>query len=90
MKSWTILTREGLPCPIEFDPEDVRETMKLDGGQREADDSLEAYQNIVGCSPEGWVPPERYKESKALSKKLKETALAAAESEEERAEILAH
>lgn len=90
MKSWSTLTREGLPYPIEFDPEDVRETMKLDAGQREADEFLEAYQNIVGSGPEGWVPPERYEESMTLSKKLKEAGLAAAESEEERAEILAH
>jgi len=89
-KNWKALTREGLPCPIAFDPKDARETMKLDAEQREADEFLEAFQDMIGLGPEGWVPVERYEEAMTLSKKLKEAGLAAAESEEERAQISAH
>jgi hypothetical protein len=89
-KNWKALTREGLPCPIAFDPKDARETMKLDAEQREADEFLEAFQGMISFGPEGWVPVERYEEAMALSKKLKEAGLAAAESEEERAQISAH
>ena len=33
-KKWKALTREDAPCPIVFDDDDVRETMKLDGQRR--------------------------------------------------------
>ena len=67
--------------------------MKLDAEQREADESLEACQNLIGSGPGGWVPAEYYEEAMARCKKLKEGALAAAaaaESEEERDQIAAH
>jgi len=89
-KNWKTLTGGGLPCPIVFDPDDVRETMKLDGKQREADQTLEACRNLIGYGPEGWLPVEHYEEAMAFSKQLKEDGLAAAESAEERAQIAAH
>ncbi|KAF8256368.1 hypothetical protein EI94DRAFT_1873332 [Lactarius quietus] len=46
--------------------------------------------DVIGFGPEGWVPAEHYEEAMARSKKLKEDGLAAAESEEERAQIAAH
>ena len=41
-KNWETLTGGGAPCPVVFDAEDVRETMKLDEVQRGADETLEA------------------------------------------------
>jgi hypothetical protein len=35
-ENWETLTRGGAPCPVVFDAEDVRETMKLDKVQRRA------------------------------------------------------
>jgi len=87
-ENWNTLTGGGSPCPIMFDPDDVRETMKLDAEQRKADETLEACQGVIGYGPEGWVPIELYEEAIARSKKLKEDVLAAAESEAE--EIAAH
>ncbi|KAG2339052.1 hypothetical protein BDR05DRAFT_992242 [Suillus weaverae] len=89
-KNWRKLTGGGPPCPVVFDPDDVRETMKLDAEQKEADESLEACRDVIGFGPEGWVPAEHYEEAMGLTKKLKEDVLAAAESEEERAQIAAH
>lgn len=89
-KDWETLTGGGVPCPIVFDAEDLRETMKLDAVQREADETLEMCQNVPGFGPEGWVPTEHYEEAMTRSKQLKENALAIAESAEERAEIAAH
>jgi hypothetical protein len=91
-KNWELLTEEGPPvtCPIGFDDKDVRETMELDAEQSAADEILEACQYIVGCRAEGWVPAEHYDEAMARSKKMKEEALEAAESEEERAETATH
>ncbi|KAF8591989.1 protein kinase subdomain-containing protein PKL CAK Fmp29 [Ramaria rubella] len=88
-KNWKTLTGGGPPCPIVFDPDNVREMMKLDAEQQEADESLEA----AGC------PVEQYERAMALSKKLKEDGLAATELEEQtqilvqwplRAQIAAH
>ncbi|KIL65763.1 hypothetical protein M378DRAFT_76367 [Amanita muscaria Koide BX008] len=89
-KNWKTLTGGGSPCPVVFDPDDVREMMKLDAEQKEADESLEACRDVIGFGPEGWVPAEHYEVAMALTKKLKEDGLAAAESEEERAQVAAH
>ena len=89
-ENWETLTEGGLPCPVVFDTKDVRETVKLNAEQREADESLEACQNLVGFGPEGWVPAKHYEEAMARSKQLKEGALAMAKSEEEWAQIMTH
>ena len=89
-KNWETLTGESAPCPVVFDAEDVRETMKLDTAQREADESLEVCRNMVSFGPEGWVPTEYYEEAMTRIKQLKGDALVAATSAEERAEIAAH
>ena len=81
MKNWEILTGEGPPCPFVFDAEDGRKTMKLDAEQSEADESLEAYKNMICFGPEGWVPSEHHEEAMTRSKWLKECALALAEAE---------
>ncbi|KAI5999162.1 protein kinase subdomain-containing protein PKL CAK Fmp29 [Pisolithus albus] len=89
-ENWETLTGGDLPCPVVFDTEDVRATMKLDAKQSEADDALEeAYENLFCFGPEGWVPTELYEVAMARSKRMKENALAAA-SPEERAQIAAH
>ena len=64
--------------------------MKLDAQQTGADEVLERVRNIIGLGPDGWVPAEHYEEAMACNKKMKEGALASAESEEERAQIAAH
>ena len=91
-KNWESLTEGGPPatCLIVFDDKDVRETMELAAEQSEADELLKACQYTVGCRAEGWVPAEHYDEAMERSKKLKEEALKATESEEEQAEMAAH
>ncbi|KAF8637446.1 hypothetical protein AX17_002811 [Amanita inopinata Kibby_2008] len=85
-EEWETLTGGGTPCPVVFDAEDVRETMKLDEAQRGVDETMEACQNMIGFGPEGWVPTECYEEAMRRSKQLKKDTLAA----EEQAEIVAH
>ena len=75
---------------VVFDTEDVLETMKLHEIQREADETLEAFRNMIDFGPEGWVPTERYDEAMTRSNQDKEDTLAAAMSVEERAEIVGH
>ena len=88
-ENWETITDGGMPCPVVFDDEDVRKTMKLDEVQREADETLEACQNMIGFGPEGWVPAKDYEEAMVFSKKLKQGVLVAMPVDE-RAEIAAH
>jgi hypothetical protein len=67
--------------------------MRNNGAGCRADKTQQELEDIIGCGEcgdGGWVPAERYEESMAISKKLKEIALTTAESEEERAEVSAH
>ncbi|KAF9000330.1 protein kinase subdomain-containing protein PKL CAK Fmp29 [Cyathus striatus] len=85
MEKWEKLTQGGAPCP--FDAEDVRETKKMDAKQTEMDELMEMIQNIIGVSQEGWVPVQNYEEAMVRNKEMKESALARAESEKDRADI---
>ena len=87
---WRALTGGGVPCPVEFDAEDIRETRKLNEVQATADRFFEIWQNMVGLGEEGWVPTEDYEDAVAFFEKMKEEALAGAKSAEERAEIMGH
>ena len=90
-ENWEMLSGGGgVPCPVVFDPEDVRATKALEEVQTGADESMERCQNMVSCGPEGWVPTEHYEEAMRISRQAKEDTLARARSEEEQAEILAH
>ncbi|KAF8182876.1 hypothetical protein BJ912DRAFT_928300 [Pholiota molesta] len=79
---------EALEPKVVFDAEDVRETMKLDEVQREADEVQEACQNVLGFGPQGWVPTLDYEAAMACNKQMKADGLAACTSAEERAEIV--
>ena len=87
---WETLTEGDAPCPVVFDAEDVRKTKELNEAQGKADKAFEMWQDVFGLGPEGWVPTQDYEGAVALCKQMKEEALAEAQSEEERAEILGH
>ncbi|KAJ6501906.1 protein kinase subdomain-containing protein PKL/CAK/Fmp29 [Mycena sanguinolenta] len=78
------------PCPVVFDPEDVRETRRLDAEQRDADASLEVCRENIGFGTEGWVPTEHYETAMAYCKKMKEGMLTELTSADELALIEAH
>ncbi|KAL7773215.1 hypothetical protein CFE70_003179 [Pyrenophora teres f. teres 0-1] len=56
----------------------------------EADEQLKAARDAIGVGSEGWVPPDQYDEIKERDRILKNNALAAAESEEERSMMDEH
>ncbi|KAH7377310.1 hypothetical protein BKA66DRAFT_422392 [Pyrenochaeta sp. MPI-SDFR-AT-0127] len=78
------------PCPIAFSEAEVRECLRLNTAQIEADEQLQVCRDIVGIGPEGWVPLDQYDETKRRERKLKADALEAAESMEERARLCEH
>ena len=64
--------------------------MELDAALRDADNSFQLCENIVGFGSEGWVPKDHYERAMSRSKKLKGDVLAETGSAEERAEVEAH
>ena len=87
---WKALTGGGVPCPVEFDAEDIRKMRKLNEVQARADRFFEMRQNMVGLGEEGWVPTEDYEDAMAFFEGRKEEALVYSKSAEDRAEILSH
>ena len=88
--NWEALTGEDVPCPVVFDAEDVRRTMDMDKSLSKADEIVKRYQNVLGFGSDGWVPTDYYEEAMASAKQLKESTLAVAESDKDRADITEH
>ncbi|TBU26130.1 kinase-like domain-containing protein [Dichomitus squalens] len=89
-EKWNELTGGGVPCPIEFDAKDLRETAVLNKQLSEAERGFNILQGMCGVGEEGWVLAEDYENAVAFLKETKEEALAGAESVEEREEIMSH
>ncbi|KLO16686.1 protein kinase subdomain-containing protein PKL/CAK/Fmp29 [Schizopora paradoxa] len=90
-QKWEALSEtKGEPCPLAFDPEDVRKTEELEAEVADLDGLFKRFQGAIGFGAEGRVPTERYEESLAFCKKLKEDGLLKIEDEEVRAQIIAH
>ena len=87
---WEELTGGGVPCPVEIDAQDLRETKALNEELSAADKGFEISQSMCGLGEDGWVLAEDYENAVADLKQIKEEVLADAESEEERGEIMAH
>ncbi|KAF7158843.1 hypothetical protein CNMCM6106_005718 [Aspergillus hiratsukae] len=77
-------------CPLHYSPEEVDERLQLEEEQRDADDHMEKYRNVLGMTSDGWVPTERYSEAKRMSEKFKTDAILLVESEEDAAQIQRH
>ncbi|KAF8906175.1 protein kinase subdomain-containing protein PKL CAK Fmp29 [Mucidula mucida] len=91
MEAWQTLTGGSSPCPIVFDPDDVRETRELEAAKENSDELMAKCRAVIGVGPADWVPAQHYKAALAMSQQLRADTLAAAsESPEEVAEIEAH
>ena len=87
---WEELTGGGVPCPVVFDAQDLRETTALNEELSTADRGFEILQSTCNVAEEGWVLAEDYENAVEFLKEIKEEGLVEAESEEERGEIMAH
>ncbi|KAJ2968384.1 hypothetical protein NUW54_g13235 [Trametes sanguinea] len=68
---WAELAGPDVPCPVEFDPDDVSKTKAFSELLRLSDENFAGCQAIVGFETETWVPNEHYERSKALAELLK-------------------
>lgn len=70
-KMWPRVMDEGVPCPIAFDPEDLRRTEELNEKVQLADENVKALQVGFGYGSDTWMPKERYDEVKDITDQLK-------------------
>jgi hypothetical protein len=68
---WERLTGEGVPCPVVFEPEDLRKTKELSARLQVADENFEGCRGMVGFETETWVSNEHYAMAEALAELLK-------------------
>ena len=68
---WGRLTGEGVPCPVAFEPEDLRKTKELSAELQVADENFEGCRGVVGFETETWVSNEHYEMAMALPELLK-------------------
>ena len=68
---WEELTGEGVPCPIAFEPEDLRKVEELSTKLQVADENFEGCRGLVGFETETWVPNEHYEMAMTLAELLK-------------------
>ncbi|PPQ73047.1 hypothetical protein CVT25_007556 [Psilocybe cyanescens] len=88
---WGRLTGEGVPCPVVFEPEDLRETKELSARLQVADEILEWCGDTIGFEEtETWVPNEHYDTAMALAVQLKQTLLTRIPEEDVRAKLEAN
>jgi len=86
---WEALKRGNLPCPIQFDSEDVVWTLALDNELRDADESMRRLEMAVGFASAGCVPIDSYAEAKTRAEKVKRQVLEML-TKEERADTEKH
>ncbi|KAI0772816.1 hypothetical protein BD413DRAFT_603712 [Trametes elegans] len=68
---WGRLMGERVSCPVEFEPEDVRETKELSERLQLADENYEGCRGLIGFESETWVSNEHYEMAAALAELLK-------------------
>ncbi|KAN0082432.1 Protein kinase-like domain containing protein [Tylopilus felleus] len=68
---WGRLTGEGVPCPVAFEPEDLRKTKELSAKLQVADENYEGCRGMIGFETETWVSNEHYAMAMALGELLK-------------------
>lgn len=90
MNNWEKLAGGGVPCPFEFNAEDLDQTAALGKELSIAARGFEIIQSMGRAGEEGWVPTEDYEGAMAFFKECKKESLADVKSAEEREEIEGH
>lgn len=62
-KKWEEVMGGGVPCPIELDTENLRETTVLDKELRKVDRGFGFLQAVCGLGEEGWALPEDHEDA---------------------------
>ena len=73
--------------PVKYFDAEVAECLRIDAEQKDSDAQMQRVRDFIGVNIDGWVPTEHYEEARSKERYIKEQALEAAETEEERKEI---
>jgi len=68
---WGRLAGEGVPCPVVFEPEDIRKTKELSARLLVSDENYEGCRAMVCFETETWVSNEHYAMAMAFAELLK-------------------
>lgn len=74
-EKWEKFAGPGVPCPVKFDPDDVRKTKEFSERLQMVDENTENMRGMIGFGTETWVPVDHYKKAKKLAELLKLTLL---------------
>lgn len=70
-EEWGKLARAGVPCPVEFEPDDVIETKAFSERLQLSDENFEGIRGMIGFETETWVPSDHYERAKSLAELVK-------------------
>ena len=70
-EAWGKLAGAGVPCPVEFEPDDVSETKAFSTRLQLADENVRNVRGMIGFEAETWVPSEDYPKAKSLAELVK-------------------
>ncbi|KAF9541149.1 hypothetical protein CPC08DRAFT_650684 [Agrocybe pediades] len=75
-EKWEKLTQPGVPCPVVFEPDEVRATKLFSRRLQKADSVAQGIQGMIGYeTTETWVPINEYTKAKHAAEQLKEKLL---------------
>ena len=70
-EEWGKFAGTGVPCPIEFDPDDVSKTKAFSTRLQLADENVQNIRGMIGFETETWVPSDHYRKAKSLAELVK-------------------
>lgn len=70
-EKWGKRAKAGIPCPVEFEPDDVSNTKAFSERLQSFDESFEGIRGMVGFETETWVPRDHYERAKSLAELVK-------------------
>ena len=68
---WGRVMGDGVPCPVVFEPEDLRKTKGQSAKLQVTDENFEGCRGMVDFEMEAWVSNEHYEMAMALAELLK-------------------
>ncbi|KAI1797444.1 kinase-like domain-containing protein [Ganoderma leucocontextum] len=74
-EEWGKLAGAGVPCPVEFEPDDVSETKAFSARLQLADENVRNIRSMIGFETETWVLSDDYGKAKSLAELVKLTVL---------------
>ncbi|KIY74011.1 hypothetical protein CYLTODRAFT_341284 [Cylindrobasidium torrendii FP15055 ss-10] len=89
-EKWAQIAGPGVPCPIEFDPEEVSKTKAFSERLELSDGNVASLRAIIGFGGETWVPPDEYERAKDYAELMKLRVLIALGKGELREKTQAH